>query len=104
VPSVPATLRPLCRVFSRMASTSTVAPPAQNTAKRDFLIALEHKAQQKWAAEKAFETTSPFLDGTAPVPTDNFADAAAAIRKDHPKWMGTFPYAVSTRTRPAVSI
>lgn len=78
-----------------MASTSTVAPPAQNTAKRDFLINLEHQAQDKWAKEKAFEVTSPFSDGTLPIPTDNFAQAAAAAREKHPKWFGTFPYAVS---------
>ncbi|KAK4046224.1 cytosolic leucyl tRNA synthetase [Microbotryomycetes sp. JL201] len=71
---------------------STVAPPAANTSKRDRLIELERNAQRRWAADKAFETNSPYTDGTLPVPTDNFTQEAAKARQDRPKWMGTFPY------------
>ncbi|KDE08386.1 leucyl-tRNA synthetase, cytoplasmic [Microbotryum lychnidis-dioicae p1A1 Lamole] len=76
-------------------SASTVAPPAANTSKRDYLIQLEHDAQKRWQHEKQFETDSPFTDGTLKVPegTDvDFAKLAQNARKDRPKWMGTFPY------------
>jgi hypothetical protein len=77
-------------------ATNTVAPPAANTAKRDYLIALETEAQKRWSQDKAFETNSPYTDGTLEVPTSDFAQAAAKAREERPKWLGTFPYPVST--------
>ncbi|GAA5823953.1 hypothetical protein JCM11251_003356 [Rhodosporidiobolus azoricus] len=73
-------------------STSTVAPPAQNTAKRDFLIDLEHKAQKRWQDDKLFELNSPYADGQAEVPTENFAQHAEELRKKYPKVLATMPY------------
>lgn len=75
---------------------STVAPPAANTSKRDYLIELENAAQKRWAEEKMFETDSPYSDGTLEVPEQDFAKAAAKAREERPKWMGTFPYPVSS--------
>lgn len=78
-------------------AASTVAPPAANTSKRDFLIDLENAAQKRWAEEKMFETDSPYSDGTLPIPGEDFTAAAARAREERPKWMGTFPYPVSSR-------
>ena len=74
--------------------TSTVAPPAQNTAKRDLLIALEQKAQQRWLDDKLFEQNSPYATGEAEVPTADFAQHAEELRKTHPKVLATMPYPV----------
>jgi leucyl-tRNA synthetase len=79
-------------------AASTVAPPAANTSKRDFLIDLENAAQKRWAEEKMFETDSPYSDGTLPTPGEDFTAAAARAREERPKWMGTFPYPVSSFT------
>ncbi|KAG8898852.1 cytosolic leucyl tRNA synthetase, partial [Tulasnella sp. 408] len=46
------------------------------TDKRDFLVGLEKKYQQRWRDEHLFE-----ID--APPPSE---------RESHPKWFGTFPY------------
>ncbi|GAA6022783.1 hypothetical protein JCM10207_000415 [Rhodosporidiobolus poonsookiae] len=72
--------------------TSTVAPPAQNTGKRDFLIALEQKAQKRWLDEKLFEQNSPYSDGSAEIPTEDFAKNAEELRKKYPKVLATMPY------------
>lgn len=74
--------------------TNTVAPPAANTAKRDFLIALEQKAQKRWSDEKLFEQDSPYASGEAPIPTEGFAMDAAALREKYPKVLATMPYPV----------
>ena len=81
---------------AKAAPASTVAPPAANTSKRDYLIDLEHAAQKRWAEEKMFETDSPYSDGTLEIPEQDFAKAAAKAREERPKWMGTFPYPVSS--------
>lgn len=81
--------------------TSTVAPPAQNTAKRDLLIALEQKAQQRWLDDKLFEQNSPYATGEAEVPTADFAQHAEELRKTHPKVLATMPYPVCS---PALSL
>ncbi|GAA5982156.1 hypothetical protein JCM11641_000605 [Rhodosporidiobolus odoratus] len=72
--------------------TSTVAPPAQNTAKRDFLVALENKAQKRWNSEKLFEQNSPYSTGEAEIPTEDFAKHAEELRKKYPKVLATMPY------------
>ncbi|KAG8908800.1 cytosolic leucyl tRNA synthetase [Tulasnella sp. 403] len=46
------------------------------TNKRDFLVGLEKKYQQRWEDEKLFEVD-------APPPSEH---------EQHPKWFGTFPY------------
>lgn len=54
--------------------------------KRDYLIDIEKKVQQKWAEEKVFEVDPPTqaeLSSTSLSPTE--------IQAEHPKWMGTFP-------------
>lgn len=77
-----------------MATSNPLAAPAANTSKRDFLIALETTAQQKWAQGKLFETNSPYTDGSEVVPSENFSEDAARVRAERPKWFGTFPYPV----------
>ncbi|GAA5858903.1 hypothetical protein JCM8547_007149 [Rhodosporidiobolus lusitaniae] len=72
--------------------TSTVAPPAANTAKRDFLITLEQKAQKRWQDEKLFEQNSPYATGEADIPTEDFAKHAEELRKKYPKVLATMPY------------
>ncbi|BGP18709.1 hypothetical protein JCM10213_009187 [Rhodosporidiobolus nylandii] len=72
--------------------TSTVAPPAQNTAKRDFLIELEARAQKRWQEEKLFEQNSPYADGEAEIPSEDFAKHAEELRKKYPKVLATMPY------------
>lgn len=76
-------------------ASSTLAAPAANTSKRDYLIELEGAAQKRWADEKCFETDSPYADGSEQVPTDEFYADAAKVREQRPKWFGTFPYPVS---------
>ncbi|GAA5885136.1 hypothetical protein JCM16303_005871 [Sporobolomyces ruberrimus] len=68
------------------------APPAQNTAKRDFLIQLEQQAQKRWADEKLFEQNSPYSTGDAEVPTEEFAKHAQEMREKYPKVLATMPY------------
>lgn len=75
-------------------ASSKTAPPAQNTAKRDFLIALEHKAQQRWLDDKLFEQNSPYATGEAQVPDADFAQHADELRKKYPKVLATMPYPV----------
>lgn len=79
-------------------TTSTLAPPAANTSKRDYLIALEGAAQKKWAEAKLFETDSPYATGEEAVPTTagvkDFITSAALVKETRPKWFGTFPYPV----------
>ncbi|KAK4700721.1 leucyl-tRNA synthetase, partial [Phenoliferia sp. Uapishka_3] len=74
------------------APSSTLAAPAANTSKRDFLIQLESAAQKRWEEEKLFQTDSPYSTGDEPVPTDEFYADAAKVREQRPKWFGTFPY------------
>ncbi|GAA6061196.1 hypothetical protein JCM10212_001517 [Sporobolomyces blumeae] len=74
------------------AQPDKTAPPAQNTAKRDFLIQLEQQAQQRWAAEKAFEQNSPYQTGDAEIPTEDFAKHAQELREKYPKVLATMPY------------
>lgn len=79
---------------------STVAPPAQNTAKRDFLIESEKRFQKQWAEAKLFEANSPYLNGSRAVPGGSdpavFAvDAEKERTEGRDKWFGTFPYPVS---------
>ncbi|KAF7320806.1 hypothetical protein HMN09_00167000 [Mycena chlorophos] len=66
---------------------ATDAKPIElvQTGKRDYLIALEKKAQASWAASKIFEVNAPdaaSVTGLSP----------AQIQAEHPKWLGTFPY------------
>ena len=35
------------------------ATPTRNTARRDLLVDLQHRAQKKWAEEKTFEVDAP---------------------------------------------
>lgn len=74
---------------------STVAPPAQNTSKRDFLISLEQQAQRRWAQDRLFEQDSPYATGEAEVPTAEFAKHAEELREKYPKVLATMPYPVS---------
>ena len=70
------------------------APPAQNTAKRDFLIQLEQQAQKRWSDEKLFEQNSPYSTGEEQVPTEEFAQHAKEMREKYPKVLATMPYPV----------
>lgn len=80
------------------APSTATAPPAQNTAKRDLLIALEAKAQQRWQQDHLFQQDSPYSTGEAQVPHQDFAKHAAELREKYPKVLATMPYPVS-RTR-----
>lgn len=55
----------------------------KGTEKRDFLISLEKKYQQKWAEEKIFEVDAP---STKEVPLHSVS--AEELRKQQPKWYG----------------
>lgn len=77
------------------ASTTATAPPAQNTAKRDLLIALEAKAQQRWQQDHLFQQDSPYSTGEAEIPHEDFAKHAAELREKYPKVLATMPYPVS---------
>ncbi|BGP10322.1 cytosolic leucyl tRNA synthetase [Rhodotorula toruloides] len=77
---------------SQAKPASTVAPPAQNTSKRDFLIALEQQAQKRWAQDRLFEQDSPYATGEADIPSDEFAKHAAELREKYPKVLATMPY------------
>lgn len=98
---------PLARTLSTldidMAPVDKTAPPAQNTAKRDFLIALEQKAQKRWHDEKLFEQNSPYATGEAQIPSEGFAKHAEELRKKYPKVLATMPYPVrpSLLSRPS---
>lgn len=61
--------------------TKTAKLKLENTTKRDTLIELEKKYQQKWQEEKAFEVDAPLED----VPIDE-------LRKKYPKFFGNMPY------------
>lgn len=83
------------------APTPATAPPAQNTAKRDLLIALEAKAQQRWQQDHLFQQDSPYSTGEAEIPHHDFAKHAAELREKYPKVLATMPYPVSrTRSTP----
>ena len=77
------------------APTTATAPPAQNTAKRDLLIALEAKAQQRWQQDHLFQQDSPYSTGEAEIPHEDFAKHAAELREKYPKVLATMPYPVS---------
>ena len=52
------------------------ATPTRNTARRDLLVDLQHRAQKKWAEEKTFEVDAPEMrDGV-----------------EVEKFFGNFPY------------
>ncbi|GAA6057252.1 hypothetical protein JCM3770_003823 [Rhodotorula araucariae] len=78
--------------MSAPTKTSAVAPPAQNTAKRDFLIALEQQAQARWSNDKLFEQDSPYATGEAQIPAADFASHAEQLRQQYPKVLATMPY------------
>ncbi|TKA53504.1 hypothetical protein B0A49_01733 [Cryomyces minteri] len=59
----------------------------ENTEKRDTLIAIEKRYQQKWAEERVFETDAP---STEEVPFN--AVSADELRSKHPKFFGTMAY------------
>lgn len=81
-----------------MAAAAAQQQPIElaNTAKRDFLIALEQRAQRRWQDDKVFEANSPYVEGSQALPElgADFATNASAVRDEQPKWMGTFPYPV----------
>lgn len=70
--------------------------PAQNTAKRDLLIALEAKAQQRWQEDHLFQQDSPYSTGEADIPDHDFAKHAEELRAKYPKVLATMPYPVRT--------
>lgn len=79
------------------ATPNATAPPAQNTAKRDFLTALEAKAQQRWQQDQLFQQNSPYSTGEAEIPEQDFAKHAEELRQKYPKVLATMPYPVSPR-------
>lgn len=75
--------------------SSSLAPAAQNTQKRDFLIKIEQNAQLRWQNEKLFESNSPYSTGEIKIPIKDFELNAELVRQHTPKFFGTFPYPVS---------
>ncbi|THH28181.1 hypothetical protein EUX98_g6001 [Antrodiella citrinella] len=70
--------------FSNAAASRNTIELAQ-TGKRDTLIALERKYQQRWQDEHIFEVNAPTLEETQGLsPTE--------IKEKYPKWFGNFPY------------
>ncbi|KAK5997199.1 Leucyl-tRNA synthetase [Cladobotryum mycophilum] len=59
----------------------------KGTEKRDTLVAIEKKYQQKWQDDKVFETDAPT---TAEVPFHSIS--AAELREKEPKFFGTMAY------------
>ncbi|KZF19842.1 leucyl-tRNA synthetase [Xylona heveae TC161] len=59
----------------------------ENTEKRDTLIAIEKKYQQKWAEDKVFEPNAP---STKEIPLQDIS--AADLRAKYPKFFGTMAY------------
>ena len=55
------------------------------TAKRDYLQALEKKYQQQWQNEHIFEVNAPLQSELAGL-------LQAETHKKYPKWFGNFPY------------
>ncbi|GLB44645.1 putative class-I aminoacyl-tRNA synthetase family protein [Lyophyllum shimeji] len=55
------------------------------TAKRDYLQALEQQYQARWREERVFEVN-------APPPEELAGLAPAQIHQKYPKWFGTFPF------------
>ncbi|OBZ74498.1 putative leucine--tRNA ligase, cytoplasmic [Grifola frondosa] len=66
-----------------MASANTIE--LAQTGKRDLLIGLEKKYQERWAAEHLFETN-------APTPEETEGLSPTEVRERFPKWFGNFPY------------
>ncbi|EMD35016.1 hypothetical protein CERSUDRAFT_116529 [Gelatoporia subvermispora B] len=66
-----------------MASANTIE--LAQTGKRDTLIELEKKYQERWAQDKIFEVNAPTLQETEGL-------SQAEIRERFPKWFGNFPY------------
>ncbi|CCM04136.1 uncharacterized protein FIBRA_06298 [Fibroporia radiculosa] len=66
-----------------MASAATIE--LAQTGKRDLLISLEKRYQERWVAEHLFEVS-------APTPEETEGLSPAEIREKFPKWFGNFPY------------
>ncbi|KAH9929466.1 leucine-tRNA ligase [Fomitopsis serialis] len=66
-----------------MASSATIE--LAQTGKRDLLISLEKKYQERWKRERLFEANAPTPEETAGL-------SQAEIREKFPKWFGNFPY------------
>jgi leucyl-tRNA synthetase len=65
------------------------------TDKRDYLIDLEKSARSAWESSKTFEANPPPLPSGVESYADFFAGKYSIddVKKEHPKWFGTFPYA-----------
>ncbi|EPS94595.1 hypothetical protein FOMPIDRAFT_1054942 [Fomitopsis schrenkii] len=66
-----------------MASANTIE--LAQTGKRDLLIQLEKKYQERWKRERLFEVNAPTPEETAGL-------SQTEIRVKFPKWFGNFPY------------
>lgn len=66
-----------------MASANTIE--LAQTGKRDLLIQLEKKYQERWKRERLFEVNAPTPEETAGL-------SQTVIREKFPKWFGNFPY------------
>ncbi|KAI0920465.1 hypothetical protein AcV5_010190 [Taiwanofungus camphoratus] len=66
-----------------MASAATIE--LAQTSKRDLLISLEKKYQERWTSEHLFEVNAPTPEETAGL-------SSAEIRVKYPKWFGSFPF------------
>ncbi|KAG6809080.1 hypothetical protein H0H92_001688 [Tricholoma furcatifolium] len=55
------------------------------TAKRDYLQALEEKYQTRWRDERLFEVNAPSPEELAGLTPEQ-------VQAQHPKWFGNFPY------------
>lgn len=67
--------------------------PAQ-TAKRDYLVELERKAQSSWRSQELFniDAPSPTTTYLNHVNGSDGAPTPSEIRAQQAKWLGTFPY------------
>ncbi|CCT67024.1 probable leucine--tRNA ligase, cytosolic [Fusarium fujikuroi IMI 58289] len=73
--------------ISKTKELKGAGPTSSTTEKRDTLIALEKKYQQKWQDEKVFEANAPTTDE---VPLHSIP--AAELREQQPKFFGTMAY------------
>jgi leucyl-tRNA synthetase len=72
------------RDHSNIFHTSPYFIDLRQTEKRDSLIAIEKKYQQKWEEDGVFESNAP---SNADIPLHSIS--AAELRQRHPKFFGT---------------
>ncbi|PNY29960.1 Leucine-tRNA ligase, cytoplasmic, partial [Tolypocladium capitatum] len=82
-----ATMDPTSKAMEALTMSQPKTKELKGTEKRDSLIAVEKKYQEKWAADRIFEQDAP---STQDVPLHSIS--AAELRERQPKFFGCMPY------------